>query len=109
MKNNQIYVGRHDAVYEYCLQQGYISENTPRLDRATIKDVRGKHVVGVLPIFMAAYAETYTKLELSTYLFFGKKATKRDLQSISVEDMHSVVRNAVVYQVTRVATLMKKE
>lgn len=55
---------RHGATVEYLLELGYVSADTPVLPHATAEDVRGRHVLGVLPLHLAALCASLTVLEL---------------------------------------------
>lgn len=63
--NNQVFVARHKALYQYCLERSIINQDTPAyFKRVAIRDIKGKDVVGVLSLEMASYANTYTEIPL---------------------------------------------
>ncbi len=62
-----IVVTRHTGLIEFLRAEELINESTPILTSATAEDVHGKHVIGVLPLWLAAEAASVTeaRLELS--------------------------------------------
>lgn len=61
----KIVVTRHPALVDYLLEQGVISVGEFRLiTHATIDDVAGKDVIGVLPMALASAANTITEVPL---------------------------------------------
>jgi putative CRISPR-associated protein (TIGR02620 family) len=59
-----IIVTRHKALVEFLIETGMITAETPVLSHVTSKDVDGKHVIGVLPMHLAAKAATVTEIPL---------------------------------------------
>lgn len=59
-----IVITRHAALVEYCVEIGLISPDTPVISHATISDVAGKRVIGVLPLSLARHALTVTEIPL---------------------------------------------
>ena len=64
-QEDTVIVTRHKALVEYLLQLGLIDTDTPLLQHAAIPDIRGKHVIGVLPLSLAVHAESVTEVPLS--------------------------------------------
>ncbi len=60
----KIVVTRHAALVEFLREIGLISEDTPIISHARVEDVRGKHVIGVLPLALAVEARTVTEVPL---------------------------------------------
>ena len=60
-----IIVTRHPGLVEYLHQTGAISGQEPVVDHITAADVRGKHVIGVLPLHLAAEAASVTEIPLA--------------------------------------------
>lgn len=63
-KTDVVVVTRHSALVEWLKMQGLITGDEPVIEHATSQDVRGKHVVGVLPLHLAAEAESVTVVDL---------------------------------------------
>ena len=57
-----VIVTRHPALVEYLRDLGV---EAPMIQHATSKDVKGKHVYGVLPLHLAVYAGLITEIPLS--------------------------------------------
>ncbi len=60
-----VVITRHPALVELLIERGIIAEGTPVISHATLRDVRGKHVVGVLPLSLAVAAEKVTEISLA--------------------------------------------
>lgn len=60
-----IVVTRHAALVEYLENIGIIPVGAPVISHATADDVKGKHVIGVLPLSLAALAESVTEFPLN--------------------------------------------
>jgi len=60
----KIIVTRHHALIEWLIKNKFATKDTPHIAFATIEDVQGKHVLGVLPNWLACHAEMYTELQL---------------------------------------------
>ena len=61
---NTVVITRHKALVQYLIETGIASAETPVLSHVTSKDVDGKHVIGVLPMHLAALAATVTQIPL---------------------------------------------
>ena len=63
--NTMLVVTRHKALVQYLLETGMITAETPVLSHVNApEDVLGKHVIGVLPMHLAAKAATVTEIPL---------------------------------------------
>ena len=60
-----IVVTRHPALVNLLVEQGIIDGSETILEHATPDQVRGKHVIGVLPLALAAEAASVTEVPLS--------------------------------------------
>ncbi len=58
-------VTRHPALFQYLVEEGIIPSDARLLEHATADDVRGKHVIGVLPLQFAAEAASITTIPLN--------------------------------------------
>jgi putative CRISPR-associated protein (TIGR02620 family) len=59
-----VVVTRHQGTIDYLREQGYIEPTDPIIEHATPEDVRGAHVIGMLPYHLAALARTVTVVDL---------------------------------------------
>lgn len=59
-----IIVTRHKALVQYLIETGMVTAETPIITHVTSKDVKDKHVIGVLPLHLAALAATVTEIPL---------------------------------------------
>jgi hypothetical protein len=89
--SNTIIVTRHKALVEV-LKSDFSIEGTV-IDHADEASVKGKDVVGILPIYLAAYANTITVLE------FDIPVEKRG-QELSVEEVRKYMKQPKTYKVT---------
>ena len=78
----KIVVTRHNALYDYLLECGYISSDTKVISHATIEDIKNKHVYGVLPMRLASEAELLT--EVSMEIPFDKRGTELSIDDIFI-------------------------
>lgn len=85
-------VTRHPALREFLIRKGIADETTPVVVHASPASVMGKHVAGVLPLFLAAIAASLTNVELSLPLEMRGK-------ELSVEDMEKFCVGIRTYQV----------
>ena len=60
----KIVITRHAGLVEYLEEAGIIPAGTPVIGQASIEDVKGKHVIGVLPNFLAVHAASITEIPL---------------------------------------------
>ena len=59
-----IIITKHKALVEFLREKG-IALDAKVIEHATLDDIRGEHVVGVLPIHMAAEADRMTVIPLN--------------------------------------------
>lgn len=60
-----IVVTRHKGLVEHLVNTGVITQDTAVIVHASPEDVRGKHVIGVLPLSLAALAASVTEVPLA--------------------------------------------
>lgn len=87
-----VVVTRHPGLVEYLLETGAITDATPVISRATPPDVKGKRVIGILPIHLAAMAESVTEYPV---------IKPRELwgRSLSRKELEGCIRPPVTYRV----------
>lgn len=61
---NTIVVTRHEALIEYLLEIGLITKDTPVISHANPEEIKGKDVIGVLPLSLAVLTNTITEVPL---------------------------------------------
>jgi putative CRISPR-associated protein (TIGR02620 family) len=59
-----IIVTRHKALVQYLIETGMATAETPIITHVNAEDVDGRHVIGVLPLHLAAKAATVTEIPL---------------------------------------------
>lgn len=60
-----IMITRHPALVDHAREIGLIDADTPVLAHASEDDIKGKHVIGVLPLHLAALAASVTVIPLA--------------------------------------------
>lgn len=60
----KIVVTRHIALLQYLINNKYVESNVKHLSHATIDDIRGKHVFGIMPNWLSCHADKLTELQL---------------------------------------------
>lgn len=90
-----IVVTRHPALRELLVERGIISPDTPVISHASPDDIRNRHVIGVLPLSLAALAESVTEIPLR----LTEEMRGREL---SIDDLRNIAGDVVTYRVTRV-------
>ena len=92
----KIVVSRHSALVAYLLEQGLVDESVNVFAHANEKIVRGKHVIGNVPLSLAAVAESVTIIPFAN-LPFEKRG-----KELSLEDVRYYAQLPRTYKVTEV-------
>ena len=80
----KIIVTRHPALVEYLKEIGVITGDEPVITHATEEDVRGKDVIGVLPLSVASVANRVTEVTLNlTPEMRGRELTLEEVRSVA--------------------------
>jgi len=89
-----VVVTRHDALVALLRERGIIQgDDVTVLAHASADDVRGRHVIGVLPLSLAALAASVTEIPLSlTPDMRGRE--------LGLDELRGIAGQAVTYQVT---------
>ena len=58
----KIVVTRYKGLVDYLLELKLISEKTKVIAHAQIDDIKGKHVLGVLPLWLSCHAGKITEI-----------------------------------------------
>lgn len=92
---NFVVVTRHPALVQLLEERGLVPAGTPVISHATPDDVRGRDVIGVLPLSLAALAASVTEVPLSlTPDMRGKE--------LDLETLRGIAGAPVTYRVSRV-------
>jgi hypothetical protein len=93
LNTNTVIVTRHAALVEVLAEDyGYVG---PVISHATADDVRGKCVVGVLPLHLAAVAESVTEVTLNLPPELRGK-------ELTVEEVRKHLKGLTTYRVEEV-------
>ena len=84
-----IVVTRHPALVEYLTEIGLLPNGVTVLIHVTPEDVVGKHVIGVLPLHLAALADRGVELDLAR--------------------MREIAGDPVTYRVTRCPAFLERQ
>lgn len=91
-----IIITRHPALVAYLQEKGLADEATPIIEHASISDVKGKHVLGVLPHHLSQHCASITEVPM--------QLTKEDREAmqagdLTLERVREVAGPPVTYQV----------
>lgn len=95
--SNKIVITRHPALYSYLLEIGLIEDDTPYLQHAKSEDVKGKHVYGVIPMHLAAEAETFTSIPLDL-------AWEERGQELTLNRVREAAQRPITFRVVKCVT-----
>jgi len=88
-----VIVTRHPALVGYVRELGLAQLETPVLAHASANDIKGKHVIGVLPLHLAALAASVTEIPLAL--------TPADRgQELPLERVREIASDPVTYKVS---------
>ena len=88
-----VVVTRHPALVQLLQERGLIHEDTPVLTHVTPEDVADQHVIGVLPLSLAAQARSVTEIPLAL-------APEDRGKELSIERLREIAGDAITYRVT---------
>lgn len=78
---NIVIVTRHKALVEFLINSGKINATDSVIEHAKEADIKGKHVIGVLPLSLAAKALSVTEATLNIpFELRGKELTLEDVE-----------------------------
>lgn len=88
-----VVVTRHSALIELLKEMGLVDDGVQVIAHATADDVRGRHVIGVLPLSLAVEAAMVTEIPLDIpQELRGKELTIEQLRLYSSDSRTYVVR-----------------
>lgn len=77
-------VTRHPALVDYLRRHGCIGDDVEVREHVTADDVRDRHVIGVLPMHLAALAASVTEVPLAlTPDMRGRELTLEELERVA--------------------------
>ena len=91
--SNKLIVTRYPSLADYLKQAGVVPENTPVYHRVKPEDVKGCHVYGTLPLWLASFADRVTEYVLVS--------ASVELGSIKTEEVGKYLRTPLTYKVER--------
>ena len=62
--HDKVIVTRHHTLVKHIIELGLAGEETPVMEHVTHADIRGKHVIGVLPMHLACVASMVTEIPI---------------------------------------------
>lgn len=93
MEVEKIVVTRHEGLVAYLREIGLIDASTPVVAHASIETVVGKHVIGVLPLSLAAAATRVTEIPMALpQELRGKELSLEDMRRFAGAPVTYVVR-----------------
>ena len=90
-----VIVTRYLPLAEYLKAEGIVAPDTPVVFRVRPEDVKGRHVYGTLPVWLAAFAEKVTE-----YVLVVPPDVKPEL--LGVGEIGRYLRTPVSYRVSRI-------
>lgn len=90
-----IVVTRHKALLELLREVLWLDERTPVIEHATIEDIKGKHVYGVLPHHLSCHAYDVTEVNLDIPVELRGK-------ELTLEQMRLYYKGVSTYKVREV-------
>lgn len=89
---NTVVITRHKGLVEYLKEIGLVNGNFDVIEHATIESVKGKHVIGVLPNYLAIHAASLTEIPLSLPAELrGKELTLEQVREFAGEPVTYVI------------------
>lgn len=89
-----IVVTRHPALVDLLVERGIIEAGTPVISHATPEQVAYRDVIGVLPLSLAALANSVTEIPLAL-------TPELRGQELDLDTLRSIAGEAVTYRVEK--------
>ena len=93
MTTSKVIVTRHPALVELLRERNLIGEDCPILSHATAEQIRGRQVIGVLPLSLAVHAASVTEIPLSL-------SPDDRGKELGIDRLRQIAGEAVTYKVT---------
>lgn len=91
-------VTRHRSLVDWLAQRGITGEV---IAQATPEDVRNQHIYGVLPLWLAAEAESVTEVSMPNITLEQRK--RNAAGDMSIEEMDAAGAHMVTYKVKKLS------
>ena len=89
----KLVVTRYQSLVEYLKKINLIDDETDVIPHASIEDVKGKHVIGVLPYWLACHAAKFTEVHLRVpQEKRGKELTVDEIEFYSVAPRTYIIK-----------------
>ncbi len=93
MSSNKLIVTRHPALIEYLKNEGHVDNEVEHISHANVEDVEGKHVFGILPLWLACHAAKLTEVQLRLPTAKrGKELSLKDIEFYAVNPKTYTIR-----------------
>lgn len=93
VKMEKLVVTRYVSLVQYLKEIGLIDNSTKVITRAEIKDVEGKHVLGVLPYWLSCHTGKYTEIQIRVPSERkGKELSLEEIQFYSLEPKTYIIK-----------------
>lgn len=90
-----IIVTRHPAVEKYIRESDLVPQDTPCYPSVTENFVQGKHIIGIVPMHIAAAAELFTEVKIT----LRRGVEPREL---SLDELRASVKQVRTYSVEKI-------
>lgn len=90
-------VTRHPSLVDYLRELRIVTGETRVIEHATSDDVRGKHVIGILPHHLSALAATITEIPMRTTMADREAMQRGDLP---IERLREIAGEPITYTVS---------
>ena len=87
-----VVVTRHPALVELLRERSIIGEGARVIEHASPEEIKGKHVIGVLPLALAALAESVTEIPL-------KLTPEMRGKELDLDTLREIAGPAITYKV----------
>lgn len=62
--SNQVVITRHQGLVDYLIDQGIVKQGVSVISHATSEDIKGRDIIGILPLNLAVLARSVTIISL---------------------------------------------
>jgi hypothetical protein len=95
----ELVVTRHSVLVDVLRERGVIDDTTPVLSHATRGAVNGKHVLGILPNYLASLAASLTEAPMR---LTNEDHLAMHAGTLSLERARKVIGDPVMYRIVRI-------
>ena len=92
---DKLVVTRYQSLAEYMVKIKLIDKDTKIITHAKIQDVKGKHVLGVIPYWLACHAKKFTEIQL-------RVPSERKGKELSLEEVEFYSLEPKTYEIREV-------